>query len=117
MTQYTCEKCYFTTNTKQLYDRHLLTGKHINGCITRTKKDIPPLSCTICNNYKTINTFNLQTHILNHHSSIEERGQKYPFYCNVCDFGVYSKASIDKHIKSNKHIKRNEEAFVNPFED
>ena len=117
MHNYTCEKCSFNASTLQMYNRHILTGKHINGHITRTKKEIQPLTCTICNNYKTINSFNMQTHVLNHHSTSEERKEKYPYYCDVCDFGVFSEASINKHIQTKKHIRLKEEAFVNPFED
>ena len=115
--KYTCKKCSFGTSSQTLYDRHLLTGKHINGVITRNKPSNDPYSCTICNNYKTKNIFNMQTHILNHHSTSEDRKEKYPYYCDVCDFGVFSEASINKHIQTKKHIRLKEESFVNPFED
>jgi len=114
---YRCEKCSFSTTSKSLYDRHLICKKHINGFITRNRPSKDPFICCICNNYKTKNTFNLKTHILNNHSTSDEKAEKYTYFCNLCNFGTYKKDSIDKHIKSKKHIKRNEESFVNPFED
>jgi hypothetical protein len=111
-----CEKCNFGTHYKQAFDRHNLTGKHINGHITRISKIPSELSCTICNNYKTDNTFNLQIHKLNNHSSQSERKEKYKYYCEICDFGVFSEASINNHIKTKKHLKNIELSFRNPFD-
>ena len=114
---YTCEKCSYTTAVKQKYETHLMSQKHITGRITRNKPSKDPSSCTICNNYKTKNTFNMQTHILNNHSTASDRKEKYKYYCDVCDFGVFSEDVINKHIQTKKHIRLKQEAFINPFED
>ena len=116
--QYTfkCEKCKFGTHYKQAFDRHNLTGKHINGQITRIHKIPPELTCNICNNYKTDNIFNLNIHKLNNHSTSQERKDKFKYYCEKCDFGGFSSTSINAHIKTKKHLKHVDLSFRNPFD-
>ncbi len=45
----------------------------------------------------------MNTHILNNHSTKEEKKLKYNYYCEYCDYGSFSKPLYEKHIKSNKH--------------
>jgi len=42
-------------------------------------------------------------HILNKHSTIEERKQKFKFYYELCEFGSFSKDTFDIYINSDKH--------------
>ena len=42
-------------------------------------------------------------HILNKHSTKEERKDKFKHYCELCDFGTFSKDTFDVHENSNKH--------------
>ena len=44
-------------------------------------------------------------HLLNEHSTIEERADGFKFYCKICDFGTFSIDLYNTHIESKKHIK------------
>ena len=48
--------------------------------------------------YKTLN--NLKEHILNYHSSIEEREKGFTYYCKLCDYGTLSKDSINNYYNT-----------------
>jgi hypothetical protein len=112
-----CEKCKYGTNIKQTYNRHILSGLHINGTKTITPRNIITYTCNECNNFQTKNKYNFTTHKLNYHSTKQQRKETYKYYCDTCDFGVFSSQSIDNHIKSNKHISLSNYNFINPFKD
>ena len=49
-------------------------------------------------------------HILNEHSTLEERKHGFSFYCELCDYGCFSIDLFNNHKITNKHnkyIKRN----------
>ena len=62
--------------------------------------------CKFCN-YMTKNVFLLKKHILTEHSTKEERKEKITYYCNLCDFGTFSKDTYDIHLNTNKHKRYN----------
>jgi hypothetical protein len=104
-----CEKCNFKCDFQVYYERHLKTGKHINGKITkihkkeRIKKDAVIHKCEKCE-FTSTHFYNFKTHILNYHSSIEERKKEYPYYCECCDYGIFSIDNYNKHLLTKKHI-------------
>jgi hypothetical protein len=100
--KYKCEKCELYTNAKSTYDKHLLSGKHNTGkrSIRCDKKIIE--KCPNCE-YKTKGTTNMELHILNNHSTKEERKEKFKYYCELCDIGTIAKSIYEKHIISEKH--------------
>ena len=42
-------------------------------------------------------------HILNKHSTKDERKEKFKYYCELCDFGTFSKDTMEVHNNSTKH--------------
>ncbi len=101
-----CEKCNYKCNYKAHYEQHLKSGKHINGKITKihTKKKDPIIhKCEKCE-FTSTHFYNFKTHVLNYHSSIEERKKEYPYYCEFCDYGIFSIDNYNKHLLTKKHI-------------
>ena len=45
----------------------------------------------------------MKKHILNEHSTKEQREKEFKFYCSYCDFGTFSKDTIKVHNETNKH--------------
>lgn len=45
----------------------------------------------------------MNLHMLNNHSSKDERKEKFKYYCEICDYGTFGKSSFEKHKKSEKH--------------
>ncbi len=104
-----CEKCDYKCKFEYLYNRHLQSGKHINGKIIRihTKKQIKKIpithKCEKCE-FTSTHFYNFKTHILNNHSSIDERKKQFPYYCECCDYGIFSKDNFDKHLLKKRHL-------------
>ncbi len=100
--KYKCEACQFYTNAKSLWDKHIITEKHITGKrkIRCDKKVLD--KCPDCD-YTTKNNINMQQHILNIHSTREERKEKFKYYCEYCDFGNFIKSIYDNHLETAKH--------------
>jgi hypothetical protein len=100
--KYICEKCELYTNAKSTYDKHLLSGKHLTGKrTTRCDKKILD-KCPNCD-YITKSITNMNLHILNNHSTKDERKNKFKYYCELCDYGTFGKSLYENHIKSEKH--------------
>jgi len=101
--KYNCEKCNYKTNLKYSWTQHCNTTLHKTGKRKVRKDRIQEnYKCSKCN-YITTNNNNYLTHILNNHSTKEEKKNKFKFYCETCDFGVFVKSAYDKHIKTKKH--------------
>ena len=101
-----CEKCNYKCKFEYLYNRHLLSGKHINGKIIRihtNKKEKLIHKCEKCD-FTSTHFYNFKTHILNYHSSIEKRKKEYPYYCECSDYGIFSIDNYNKHLLTKKHI-------------
>ena len=98
-----CKKCNntFTSNTHYLI--HCETELHKTGKRkTRVDKQ-GELKCNICNLYSTKQQSTLKIHILNNHSSIEEKKKEYKYYCEYCDIGYLVEHKINTHLNTLKH--------------
>lgn len=98
-----CEPCRYGTDSKSCYERHLKTTLHITGK-RKERSDKIAYQCESpgCD-YMSHNNLNYFVHILNCHSTKEERAQGYKYYCEKCDFGVFVKTAYDHHLETNKH--------------
>jgi hypothetical protein len=100
--KFICEKCSYFTNAKSGWIKHINSGMHLEGHrATRCDKKILD-KCPFCE-YTTKNNTSMDTHILNNHSSKEERKKKYKCYCEYCDFGAFSEENYKKHLDTKKH--------------
>jgi hypothetical protein len=104
-----CEQCNFKCDFQVFYDRHLKTNKHINGKITRVhtkprvKKDPIIYTCEKCD-FTSTHLYNYKTHILNNHSSNEDKKKEFPYYCECCNIGIFAESVFNKHLLSKKHV-------------
>ncbi len=94
---YICNKCNFTTDYKSDFINHLNDGNHIDKQIKKTYK------CKYCTFIST-HSYNFKTHILNNHSTIDEKMNQFKYYCKVCDYGVFSINNYNTHLLTKKHI-------------
>ncbi len=104
-----CEKCDFKCKYEVYYERHLKTGKHLNGKITkihtkeRIKKDHIIYKCEKCD-FTSNHLYNFKTHVLNNHSSVEDKKKEFPYYCECCNIGIFAETVYNKHLLSKKHL-------------
>lgn len=105
MTEYKffCSKCNYGTNLKHSMKQHQGTRLHITG--ERKRKDRKTYKCNLCS-YKSTNNNNYLTHWLNNHDTKENRRDKFKYYCDICDFGVFTESLYNKHIGTKKHEMR-----------
>ena len=61
-----------------------------------------PYKCDKCE-YKHKNIVNYKIHLLNYHSTKEERKKEYTYYCELCDFGSFCENQLNKHNDTSKH--------------
>ena len=105
--KYFCEKCNYGTNIKNSYNKHKESNLHIEGIRkSKEKKEQVIYKCDLCD-YKSINNYNYNTHKLNNHSDKNERKEKFKFYCDKCDFGVFTQSMIDRHNQTLRHKRLN----------
>ncbi len=97
--KYKCENCKFYCNEISKWEKHIETDKHKTGKRSDYKG---AYKCEKCN-YETINKITFKQHILNNHSSIEEKKKEYTLFCELCGFGTFSKDIMEKHNNSVKH--------------
>lgn len=103
MSKFNCDKCDFHTNYQSLWTRHISTQLHKTGTKkTRSDKKCPD-KCPHCD-YTSTRNLNIVQHTLNTHATKEERKQKFKYYCEICDFGTFTKRFYDSHVKSQKHV-------------
>jgi hypothetical protein len=100
--KYYCEKCNYRTDIASCYKQHLETTLHKTGK-RKERCDKTLHKCKDCN-YENYNKKNFLIHVLNNHSTIEERKSQFTYYCECCDFGIFVKSMMDTHLKTNKHI-------------
>ena len=102
--KYNCEKCNYKCQFECQWLKHCDTELHKTGkrkqIIRKNHKQ--PEKCKNCD-YSTKNTFLMKKHILNEHSTKEEREKQFKFYCSYCNFGTFSKDTIEIHNNTNKH--------------
>ncbi len=100
--KYNCEQCNFFCNTKARWEGHINTTLHKTGTKKKRSDYKEPLKCDICE-YKTKNLMTFKVHKLNNHSSIEEKKNKFKYYCEYCDFGCFYENFIKNHNETQKH--------------
>jgi hypothetical protein len=93
---YKCEECNFTASTPSNFLKHLTSEKHKRHGEKKVNK------CDICD-YVSNSIYNYNVHKITQHGSSEEKKEKCPFYCDICDVGFFSKIFFDKHINSKNH--------------
>ncbi len=103
--KYVCEKCDYKCRFECEWNKHCITGLHINGKRKTRVDSKGPYKCTDCT-YITNNKTTYTQHILNEHSDTEKRKKEFTFYCELCDFGTFSKDIFSKHNETEKHKRR-----------
>ena len=101
--QYKCEDCDKNYQFSHQLKKHNKSVKHIamlDGSAFKCKNY--DKEC----DYETNTKFNLTMHILNNHSTVEERKKGFPFYCEPCDVGRGSEKELETHLKTKKHEKQ-----------
>ncbi len=100
-----CKKCDYNCKTLFCYERHIKSGKHINGKITRTSSNNEKLihKCNICN-FTSDHLYNFKSHLLNNHSTNDEKKKEFTYYCEYCNTGMFAESVFKKHISSKKHL-------------
>jgi hypothetical protein len=105
--KYKCDFCKFYTNSLTAWEKHEETEKHKSGGIKRKirrdKRLEEILKCDLCE-YENKRKYCLDNHILNNHSTKNERKEKYKYYCDKCDFGTFSKQRYEEHLMCQTHI-------------
>ncbi len=99
--KYFCEKCNYGTNIKHSMLQHNETQLHKTG-----EKKLTIYKCSLCA-FVTVNKNNYLTHNLNNHSTKEERKEKFKYYCDKCDFGVFTESLYNNHLATNRHKRIN----------
>ena len=98
-----CEKCDKTYQCHAKYLIHCETELHKNGK-RKTRTDLKEeFKCSICNIYTTKQPTNMKLHILNNHSSIEDKKKEYTYYCEYCNIGYFIENKFNSHLKTMKH--------------
>ncbi len=102
--KYICDKCDYKCNYDSEWLKHCNTELHKTGK-RKVRSDLKePLKCKDCL-YNTKNKTMMKQHILNEHSTKEQREKEFKFYCKYCDFGTFSKKTLEIHNNTNKHQK------------
>lgn len=57
--------------------------------------------------YTTTRTTNMKLHYLNNHANKEERKKEFKYYCEVCDFGNFSKGLFKLHMETKHEMPTN----------
>ena len=98
-----CEKCNKTFTSNAHYLIHCETELHKTGK-RKARTDIKEeFKCSICNIYTTKQPTNMKLHILNNHSSIEEKKNGFKYYCEICNIGYFIEHKIIAHLETTKH--------------
>jgi hypothetical protein len=97
-----CDKCDFKCKYISNWNVHINTMLHKTGKKKLRSDYIGSHKCDKCE-YESINSVNFKKHVLNSHSTREERKEQFKFYCNLCDFGTFSNDTMNLHKASYKH--------------
>ena len=100
--KYNCEKCNFKCNTKARCEAHINTELHNTGQRKKRSNFKNPFKCENCE-YTTKNITTMKIYKLNKHSTKKIRGKEFTCYCNICDYGTFSKDSLEIHNNTDKH--------------
>lgn len=101
---YTCEKCNFSTEFKQSYEKHLETTLHKTGKrkIRSDKKILD--KCPYCL-YTTKDITCMKLHTVQH-LPWKERKKEYKYICEYCEWGGFSISQHEKHITAPRHLNK-----------
>ena len=99
-----CEKCDYKCNFDSQWKIHCDTELHKTGKRKKRTDYREIEKCKDCD-YITKNHTTMKKHYLNEHASIEEREKEFKFYCKLCDFGTFSKDTMNTHNETEKHKK------------
>ena len=94
--KYKCDKCHFECAFQSAWNKHIATELHITGKRKKKSNCKGPFKCNLCA-YVTKNATTFRSHTLNEHSQKEERKENFKYYCDVCDFGTFSKDIMNTH--------------------
>jgi hypothetical protein len=100
--KFICEKCNYKCNFDSQWTKHCDTELHKTGKRKKRTDKQEVGKCKQCE-YETESYTTMLKHLLNKHSTKEERKDKFKHYCELCDFGTFSKDTFDIHENSNKH--------------
>ena len=106
--KYYCDKCKVGFSYKSQYNIHCKTSKHLNEKKYKDRLKREVFVCESCKTFKTRNKNLFSAHLLSYHSTSEERKNGYPYYCDLCDIGVFHNSLYEKHLCTSKHKKRAE---------
>ena len=95
---YNCEQCDFHINSTALWIKHTETVLHQTGK-RKVRSDRKRLDkCPHCEYVSNVAcNVNMKQHILNYHSTLEEKKEKFKYYCENCDYGCFANPQINKH--------------------
>lgn len=102
---YQCKKCDFKCIFKSKWFSHISTEIHKTGKRKVRKDRKAPIRCSVCKIYESKNSINMRTHILNKHSTVNQRKDRFSYYCDCCDYGNFHKLVFQKHLLTRKHEK------------
>ncbi len=109
--KYMCDKCNYKCKYESEWNKHVNTNLHITGKRKERIDKKEPFKCESCD-YKTKNKTTLKQHKFNEHSNKKERKEGFKYYCEICDFGIFSKDIYSVHVNSEKH-KKHEKRLLN----
>lgn len=102
--KYYCEKCDFSCSCLSIWTKHTETELHKTGKRKKRCDCKVPFACEQCK-YETKNSITFKKHILNEHSTKDEREKEFKYYCKYCDFGTFSIDTFNLHNNTKKHKK------------
>ena len=100
--KFICETCDYKCNFDSQWKIHCDTELHKTGKRKKRTDKTEVGQCKQCD-YCTENYSLMLKHILNKHATIEERKEKFKYYCELCDFGTFSVDTFNVHNNSDKH--------------
>jgi len=100
--KFVCDRCNFRCKFESRWLIHVNTSIHQTGKKKLRSDYKGPHKCDKCD-YESINVITFKKHVLNCHSTKEDRESQFKFYCGLCDFGTFSNDTMELHKKSNKH--------------
>lgn len=104
--KYVCDKCHFKCMYKSVWEKHINTDLHKTGVLKRGRNKDPEINqnkkCEKCDFVATQRSI-LKKHVLDVHSTKEERKKEFKYYCDVCDIGCFTENIMKAHNRTKKH--------------
>lgn len=85
------------------YTKHCKSYFHLTGK-RKPRKDNKQNDyiCKHCG-YKSTNKLNYNQHLLNNHTSNDQRKTSFKYFCDKCNFGINVESLYKKHCNTKKH--------------